>query len=200
MRIVTAQELENWLASGTVLESDSRGPKVVCLEDGSFLKIFHSRKPLLSRWHPEAQRFARNAERLQTLSISVPQLLECCWLKQKKGINACRYIPLPGNSLDTLFKEQREQFDRELPALAAFIRQLHLQGVYFRSLHLGNILKLPNGGFGLVDFLDLHFKRPPLRQGLVRRNFAHLQNALTRRQVKDFPWDRLLQYYERNSS
>jgi len=45
MRIVTAQELENWLTSGKVLEKDVRGPKVVALGNGLFLKIFYTRTP-----------------------------------------------------------------------------------------------------------------------------------------------------------
>ncbi|MEE4465231.1 toluene tolerance protein, partial [Azotobacter chroococcum] len=44
MRIVSAQELEKWLESGRVLEKDARGPKVVALDDGRFLKIFHTRR------------------------------------------------------------------------------------------------------------------------------------------------------------
>ena len=197
MRIVSANELQNWLSTGEVLERDSHGPKVVRLTDGSFLKIFRSRRPLLARWRPEAQRFVRNAERLQTLGIATPQIIECAWLERDEGVNACLYAPLEGTPLDRLFKQQRERFDALLPAFAAYIRQLHERGIYFRSLHLGNVLLLPEGGFGLIDFLDLRFKRGPLRKALVRRNFAHLQNYLQRRKVKGFPWNELLSYYSR---
>lgn len=197
MRIVSANELQNWLSTGDVLERDSHGPKVVRLVDNRFLKIFRSRHPLLARWRPEAQRFACNAERLQALGIATPQMIECAWLERYRGINACLYYPLEGTPLDCLFKQQRESFDAVLPAFAAYIRQLHESGIYFRSLHLGNVLLLPEGGFGLIDFLDLRFKRRPLRRGLVRRNFAHLRNYLKRRKVERFPWDELLSYYSR---
>lgn len=197
MRIVSANELQNWLSTGEVLERDSHGSKVVRLLDNRFLKIFRSRHPLLVRWRPEAQRFVRNAERLQALGIATPQMIECAWLDRGRGINACIYYPLEGTPLDCLFKQQRERFDALLPAFAAYIRQLHESGIYFRSLHLGNVLLLPEGGFGLIDFLDLRFKRRPLRQGLVRRNFAHLHNYLKRRKVERFPWDELLSYYSR---
>ena len=197
MRIVSANELQNWLSTGEVLERDSHGPKVVRLTDGSFLKIFRSRRPLLARWRPEAQRFVRNAERLQALGIATPQMIECAWLERDQGVNACLYAPLEGTPLDCLFKQQRERFDALLPAFAAYIRQLHERGIYFRSLHLGNVLLLPEGGFGLIDFLDLRFKRGPLRRALVRRNFAHLQNYLQRRKVEGFPWNELLSYYSR---
>ena len=50
MRIVTANELQDWLSQGELLEKDSHGPKVVRLPDGSLLKIFRSRRnPLLAR-------------------------------------------------------------------------------------------------------------------------------------------------------
>lgn len=197
MRIVSANELQNWLSTGEVLERDSHGPKVVRLTDGSFLKIFRSRRPLLARWRPEAQRFVRNAERLQALGIATPQMIECAWLERDQGVNACLYAPLEGTPLDCLFKQQRERFDALLPAFAAYIRQLHERGIYFRSLHLGNVLLLPEGGFGLIDFLDLRFKRGPLRRALVRRNFAHLHNYLLRRKVEGFPWNELQSYYSR---
>lgn len=199
MRIVSANELQNWLSTGEVLERDSHGPKVVRLTDGSFLKIFRSRRPLLARWRPEAQRFVCNAERLQALGIATPQMIECAWLERDQGVNACLYAPLEGTPLDCLFKQQRERFDALLPAFAAYIRQLHERGIYFRSLHLGNVLLLPEGGFGLIDFLDLRFKRGPLRRALVRRNFAHLQNYLQRRKVEGFPWEDLLRAYGRGA-
>jgi len=200
MRIVTANELQNWLTNGQVLEQDSRGPKVVRLDNGNFLKIFHSRKALLSRWRPKARRFARNAERLQALGIPTPEVLEYCWLEQQRATSVCLYSPLQGVPLDSIFSEQREQFDRDLPNFVAFIRQLHRKGIYFRSLHLGNVLKLPNGGFGLIDFLDLSFKGAPLSRNLIKRNFAHLRNYLERRQVESFPWSRLIECYERGLS
>lgn len=197
MRIVTANELQHWLDSGQVLEQDSRGPKVVRLTDGLFLKIFRSKRPLLARWRPDAQRFARNAEALKARGIAVPHLTECVWLQTEQGISACLYRPLEGTPLDTLFKSERPRFDALLPEFAEYIRHLHQSGIYFRSLHLGNVLLLPQGGFGLIDFLDLRLKRSPLGKSLIRRNFAHLQGYLKRRKVEGFPWDELLRLYER---
>lgn len=196
MRIVTANELQHWLNDGQILEKDARGPKVVRLEDGRFLKIFRSKRPLLARWRPEAQRFARNAQALEKLGIAIPELLECAWLKPAQGVSACLYLPLAGASLDNLFKHERPLFDALLPDFAAYIRHLHQNGIYFRSLHLGNVLKLPNGGFGLIDFLDLRFKQAPLSRALVQRNFQHLRRYLQRRKIHEFPWDELMQCYE----
>ncbi|MFI8462448.1 toluene tolerance protein [Stutzerimonas kunmingensis] len=200
MRIVTAQELESWLASGRVLEKDAKGVKVVSLVDGRLLKIFRSRRnPLLARLRPDARRFFERARHLRSLGIDTPRINDCCWLDKKRGVSACFYHPLAGEPLDRLFHESREDFFSLLPELAAYILMLHRSGIYFRSLHLGNILRTPDGGFGLIDFLDIRFKQRPLSRRLVQRNFAHLRSYLIRRKVAAFPWEELLACYEQAS-
>ncbi len=197
MRIVTANEIQGWLSQGEILEKDSRGPKVIRLADGSFLKIFRSRHaPFLARLRPDALRFKANAETLQHLAISTPQVQECLWLDRDKAVSACLYQPLQGTPLDKLFHDARKDFDKLLPQLAGYIHTLHQRGIYFRSLHLGNILLTPEQGLGLIDFLDIRFKKGPLSERLTRRNFEHLRNYLKRRKVQDFPWDSLQQYYK----
>ncbi len=196
MRITLANELQKWLATGEVLERDSHGPKVVRLEDGRFLKIFRSRRPLIARLRPEAKRFSRNAECLQALNIATPKIFECAWIQRDKGVSACIYLPLEGTGLDKLFATERKRFNDLLPQFAAYIRKLHQNGIYFRSLHLGNVLLLPDGEFGLIDFLDLKFKRRPLNKNLVRRNFAHLKSYLNRRKIENFPLEELISLYE----
>ena len=201
MRIVTANELQGWLSQGNVLEKDSHGPKVLSRADGTLVKIFRSRRNrLLARMRPDARRFAERAMRLQALGISTPQVRECVWLDRSKAVSACLYTPLAGQPLDRLFRDSRTEFDRLLPELAAYILKLHHLGIYFRSLHLGNILHIENGDFGLIDFLDLRFKRRPLGRLLVRRNFRHLKGYLQRRKVQGFPWDELMRYYNEASN
>lgn len=200
MRIVTAQQLENWLADGKVLEKDGRGPKVVMLESGLFLKIFHTRRhPLLARLQPAARRFANNALRLQSLGIDAPQVVELFWINRDLGLSGCLYEPLPGESVEQIFIHNPQQGMQLLDSLAAFIRHLHRQGIYFRSLHLGNILLLPGGDYGLIDILDLQHKRRPLNNWQIKRNFQHLRHYLKRKQLANFPLDELLQRYERNA-
>lgn len=198
MRIVTAQEMQCWLNSGKVLEQDARGPKVVALENGLFLKIFHTRRnPLLARLKPAASRFAKNARCLNELDITTPSITEIFWLDKRKGLSGCLYQPLPGISLEQLYNQQPELIDGQLPALATLIRELHKKRIYFRSLHLGNILLLPNGKFGLIDFLDLNYKKLPLTKWHAKRNFAHLENYLRRKKIYDFPLEKLIDTYKK---
>jgi len=199
MRIVTAQQLESWLATGMVLEKDARGPKVVALESGLFLKIFHTRRHrFLARLQPAAKRFAKNAERLLQKNIPAPAVVELLWLDRESGLSACLYQPLLGQSIEQLYQQSPQQVRTLLPSLANFIRQLHQRGIYFRSLHLGNILLLPDGRHGLIDILDLKSQASPLNDWRVRRNFQHLKRYLKRRKLTDFPLEELLSHYSQD--
>lgn len=192
MRIVTANEWQEWLNEGDVLEKDIRGPKVLCLPDGRFLKIFRPRRRLwLARLFPAAKRFSKNAFRLKALKIAVPKIDEYFWVDHERAVSACVYFPLEGVSLAELYRSSSAEFKDLMPAFATFIRFLHKQGIYFRSLHLGNVLYLPDGKFGLIDFLDISFQRTPLSSSLRERNLRHLKDYLERREYLDFPWDRL---------
>ncbi|HAH96163.1 MAG TPA: toluene tolerance protein, partial [Firmicutes bacterium] len=84
-----------------------------------------------------------------------------------------------------------------LPALAKFIRTLHERGIYFRSLHLGNIIQLTQERFGLIDILDLQFKGRKINRWLVQRNLRHLQSYLNRRKLTEFPLRKLIELYRR---
>lgn len=201
MRIVTAQELESWLTSGKVLEKDARGPKVVALQNGLFLKIFYTRKhPLIARHWPACKRFADNARLLARLKIPAPSINEVFWLDKSTGLSGCLYHPLPGTSLEALFQQSPDKIQAFLPKLATFVRQLHRKKIYFRSLHMGNILLLPDGSFGLVDFLDLKQNALPLTSWHIKRNLRHLQSHLYRKDLKGFPVDELISLYYKEAS
>ncbi|MGA4638483.1 toluene tolerance protein [Stutzerimonas stutzeri] len=196
MRIVTAQELENWLMEGKVLEKDARGPKVLALADGSFLKIFYTRRrPFLARLFPYAARFAKNLTMLRDAGFNVPGIIETFWLDKNTGLSGCLYHPLPGVSIESIFRTDPYRIKKHLPELATFIKSLHKSGIYFRSLHIGNIILLPNGSFGLIDVLDLQNKRAPLGRSLVNRNFDHLRNHLKRKKLENFPIEELIKIY-----
>jgi len=86
------------------------------------------------------------------------------------------YTPLPGltlrqalQSLDSSLRESLvERFGR-------FMAQLHERGVYFRSLHLGNVLLMDDGEFALIDVADLRIYPSSLRHALRQRNLRHMQ-------------------------
>src|SRR5690606_1310577 len=131
-----------------------------------------------ARLQPAARRFARNIEQLRQLGIPAPEITDTFWLDRASGLSGCLYRPLPGESVEQLYRSQPGRLDSLLVPLAEFIRRLHRLGIYFRSLHLGNIIVLPGGGFGLIDTLDMQLKSRPLNAWQVKRNFQHLEHYL----------------------
>ncbi len=47
--------------------------------------------------------------------------------------------------------------------------------MYFRSLHLGNVLLMDDGEFGLIDLADMRIYPSALRNALRQRNLKHMQ-------------------------
>lgn len=167
--------------SAQVLEADHYGDKVLHLRNGNFLKLFRRKRLLTSAaLFPYAQRFADNALALQQLGIPCPQVLAVYRIKSIKR-DAVYYAPLPGKTLRQLF-EQPEMAASLRAQLGEFVAQLHAKGVYFRSLHLGNIVLTPENTLGLIDIADLKCRRGPLSQSKRLRNFQHMLRYSTDKQ------------------
>jgi hypothetical protein len=58
--------------------------------------------------------------------------------------------------------------------VGAFLARLHAEGILFRSVHLGNIVRCDNGEPGLIDIADLSHRPWPLTRSERLRNFQHL--------------------------
>lgn len=156
-----------------VLEADGFGDKVLRLRDGNFLKLFRRKRLLTSAaLFPYAQRFADNARALQQRAIACPQVLA---VYRIKGIqrDAVHYTPLAGQTLRQLC-EKPEHTANLRAQLGEFVAQLHARGVFFRSLHLGNIVLTPDNSLGLIDIADLKCQRRALSLSKRLRNFQHM--------------------------
>lgn len=171
-------KLATLTAGAQVLEEDSLGPKVYKLADGNFLKLFR-RKRLISSalFVPYSDRFWRNAVRLKELGIPTLTPLELYGL-ESSSLSAVLYSPLQGRTLKDIYLDAPDAFDNHLQGLIDFIRRLHHRGIYFRSLHLGNIVATPEGTLGLIDIADLSIQRRPLSKAKARRNLAHFSRLL----------------------
>ncbi|QLC73530.1 toluene tolerance protein [Pseudomonas sp. LPB0260] len=155
-----------------VLEADSFGDKVLRLRDGNFIKLFR-RKRLFSSaliW-PYAARFARNAKALAAAGIRCPTVLGV-YRAHDIERDIVYYAPLPGQTLRQLRESQAP--DQLHEDLGKFVAHLHDVGVYFRSLHLGNIVLTPEGELGLIDIADLRQYRHALGKSKRLRNLRHL--------------------------
>lgn len=161
-----------------VLEADRLGDKVLRLPDGTFVKLFR-RKRLLSSaaWSPYAQRFADNAAALARLGVPCPRVI-AVWRVAAIARDAVHYHPLAGETLRTLIRDgldpARERWLRQ--AFTAFVRRLHDMGIYFRSLHLGNVVLTPDDTLGLIDISDVRLHRRPLSHFWRARNLRRMQD------------------------
>jgi tRNA A-37 threonylcarbamoyl transferase component Bud32 len=165
------QEFAALTQGAEVIESDGHGLKVLRLADGRFLKNFR-RKHLISRdlMVAAAVRFARHARRLRRMQIPTLAVQGLHRIRGSADTIAI-YQPLAGRSLRDLLNA-----GTATPALmtrvGAFIAHLHERGIYFRSLHPGNII-VDGAQLGLIDLLDMRFKGRPLSRWQRQRNWLH---------------------------
>ena len=163
-------------AHAQVIEEDGLGPKVLRLENGNFLKLFRGRRCYTSgSFNPYSERFAVNSERLQDMGIAAPKILDLYQLKD--GSTAVLYQPLPGQTLRQVMQSMGSPAVRQalVERFGKFLAVLHDKGIYFRSLHLGNVLLMDDGEFALIDIADMHLYPSPLRIALRQRNLRHMQ-------------------------
>ncbi len=163
-------------AHAQVIEEDGLGPKVLRLENGNFLKLFRARRCYTSgSFNPYSERFAVNSERLQAIGIPAPKILDLYLLTD--GSSAVLYQPLPGQTLRQVMQSMGSASVRQalVERFGKFLAQLHDKGVYFRSLHLGNVLLMDDGEFALIDIADMRIYPSPLRNALRQRNLRHMQ-------------------------
>ncbi|BBP57007.1 lipopolysaccharide kinase InaA family protein [Pseudomonas sp. St316] len=156
-----------------VLEADGSGDKVLLLQDGRYLKLFRRKRLFTSALLlPYACRFAHNTEALLKRDIPCPTVLGVYRIASIAR-DAVYYSPLEGQTIRHL-KTVGEEVDTLRFELGAFIARLHEKGVYFRSLHFGNVVLTPENTLGLIDIADLRCQRRALSDTKRLRNFAHL--------------------------
>ncbi|NRH27895.1 polymerase [Pseudomonas sp. MS19] len=175
MTTLTQAQLKAKLEGSQTIEEDGYGLKVARLADGSFLKLFR-RKRLLSSslWAPPSVRFARNAARLIALGIPAPITLDLIVVPELQ-LNGLQYEPVAGETLRSYWRTlTQEQLPNELFRFGNFLGQLHESGVYFRSLHLGNVLIMPDQQFALIDVSDMKIFSRPLSFWQRTRNVQHM--------------------------
>ncbi|MDO9622576.1 MAG: lipopolysaccharide kinase InaA family protein [Pseudomonas sp.] len=185
MQTLSPTELSALTSNATVLEHDGLGAKVLHLGDGSFLKLFRRRSVFSSETlKPYAKRFAQNAERLRYLGFNSPIIIQVYRLVDPINKTAVHYWPLPGQTLrHTLNSSSFERRQQLVEQFGELLAKLHECGVYFRSVHLGNVLVQPDGQLGLIDLADLRVSRFALSLSKRQRNLKHM-----RRYSEDQKW------------
>ncbi|WP_211826374.1 toluene tolerance protein [Kistimonas asteriae] len=177
MRTLTAQEYSALRDGARVIEADGFGDKVLLLNDGSFLKLFRRKRLLSSALiFPYSTRFTLNAGLLAERGIPSVTIIDNYRIPTIRR-TAVHYQPLPGETLRHLLKDATGDSSGLMGQLGTFIARLHEKGVYFRSLHLGNVVLTPDHELGLIDIADMSCGRLSLGPRRALRNFHHLARS-----------------------
>jgi len=193
---IGSEEFNRLREGARVLEEDLRGEKVLLTPDDHIIKLFYSRRRFTSATiYPYALRFWNNARKLHGKGIPT---VECEQLRYDKRYkrHLITYPLLPGMTLRNCLKKTPDSNDY-LTRLPAFLAMVHKKGMLFRSIHLGNIIVLDNGEFGLIDIADMSIQRRPLGLFKRARNFRHLLHDQEDRDSLDqYGYERFLNQYE----
>jgi tRNA A-37 threonylcarbamoyl transferase component Bud32 len=172
MKLILYKEYLRLREGAEILSKDNFGEKVLRLRDGSILKLFRVKHLISSaRLCPYSLRFVRNAQRLLALNIPTVEVVNYFKIPSIKR-TAVQYKKLEGETLphylnyNAITKEMAHK-------LGVFVSTLHNKGVYFRSVHLENILVLPDNSFGLIDISDMKIYPHSLRLRKRKGNFNH---------------------------
>ncbi len=173
MEKLSRLQFEQLIKGARVLASGSRGPQVYLTVDNKVVKLFRQKGLLTSnRLWPYALRFRRNAERLKALgfhSVTVEKVAQCHAL----NLHLAVYPLLPGQTIRELAIAPRT--NRALERLPAYLCALHHKGVYYKALHLGQILVQADGSFALIDIHSSKFRATPIS---VNNRISNFFNTL----------------------
>lgn len=172
-RTISGKELEALLRDKEVLFGTRQQPSLMLSQDNEIIKFFYRRKRWsTSRFYPQASRFHANSQRLGELKINAPMVKEIIHCPDVPT-DLIIYDRLDGCDLRTLCEQGKTKC---LVELTEFLINLHDKGIYFRAIHLANVLK-QNDGMAIVDISDLSTQSRPLSPWQRARNIAHLFNA-----------------------
>lgn len=177
-----------------IVQTICNKPKVLETKNNEILKLFHPRSKSFSSnlYKPYALRFRSNAKRLTALGFIAPHVTKVQYCPEIKT-HIVSYNKLPGKTMDALITTGHPD---QIQQVIAFIARLHDKGIFFRSLHLSNLLQQGDGSFAMIDITDIRFKNRRLPLHLRYRNLKHV--LLHKEDVafwKNIGIDTFLQYY-----
>lgn len=140
-------------------------PKMVSAMNGEYIKFFYDQRGLhWSSFRPKARLFVSNAERLISFGLVAPIARRFSYCPETSAWIVI-YPRLPGEDLRSIGTVDG------LQGLAAYMARLHQHGVYFRGIHLGNVL-MSKTEFGLIDIAGMTIWRRELNIWQRLRNIG----------------------------
>jgi hypothetical protein len=174
MNTITQDEFKFICNNGESIGKKSGYPAVVIHPDKTITKIWVRKKLFSSATiYPYSSRFVRNARELHRRKVEVPEIINHARV-ENSNVRIVRYRALEGFSIRDLLRENPRKVS--VHAIAKYFYELHEKGIFFRSIHLGNIVQLQGGdSYGLIDFTDVKFHPGPLS---LRRRAINLATPL----------------------
>lgn len=176
LKKISKAELDRLIEGGTALETEGSLFKVMLLPDQRIVKLFRRKRLLSSQiWLKHASRFANNAKELKQrgfITVDVESVFNVPEV-ERQGV---LYKVLEGDTLRSWLPRQDEKAcEAKFEKFGTFVAEMHRKGILFRSIHLGNVLVLPDGRFGIIDIADMSFRtKGSLSVDQRIRNFHHM--------------------------
>lgn len=169
MQVITLEEFNNYCVD--VLKQNLLNIAKVCEHGDSIVKFFFPKKKWISSEivKPKAFQFCENATKLRAQGVDAPVIEKITYCPGNKTY-VLHYQKIEGES--TRAFAQQQDFSL-FPQVAALIATLHEKGIFFRSIHLGNIIFKPDHSFALIDIADVRFSKKSLSLSKRIRNIAH---------------------------
>lgn len=174
MEVILAREFDEICQKSKVIKfgRSLEQPKIFETQDNTIIKLFYSKRRRFSsdKFKPYAIRFCRNIARLRAHGYSVPQVTQIKYCAERK-IYLVYYKKIPGIDIRSYAKTHDINFISQVIKLLA---DLHQNGVFFRCIHLENLLKQADNKIALLDIVDVRFKNHKLSIHTRLRNIKHL--------------------------
>lgn len=159
MNKITIEEFNVITRGSEILMSDIHGVKVLETPDHKIVKLYRLKSRFSSAlFYPYALRFLRNSLALKKRGITTVDV-ESVYSVPGIKRDIVVYPKLAGTVLRDALKNNADRDSRKalLEHFAEFVAELHNKGIFFRSIHFGNIVVLPDKTFALIDIGDMHF-------------------------------------------
>ena len=142
-----------------VENADDLGHRKTFHKKNEIIKIFNVRGYISSGFfNTYASRIIKNSIKLKDHEISSIEITNELAFEYNNRLSGVSYKYIPGKT----YRDLGNKITKEMITdLAKYISIIHKKGIYFRAMHLGNIL-LHNKKLFLIDIAKIHFYPWPL--------------------------------------
>ena len=132
----------------------------VFLKNKQIIKLFFTRGTISSGFiNPYSERLIKNSLKLKKLGVHSIKVTHHLIFEFNKRMSGVIYNKLDGKTIREICKE-RDLTVAEIKYLAKFTSTLHNEGIYFKAMHLGNLVL--NKKIYLIDIAKINFYPWPL--------------------------------------